>query len=361
MKKMLALATSFTLAGMFAAANPASAAVFVVAHPDDDILMMGANLLTDIKGNYKTVIIVVTAGDAGNGAAPIAPGYTADTATSFNTGTTPYYRVRLNARLNALAQWIPASYPRPWQVTTEAFGPYFNGQPTYVEKATLGNVIEYHINLPDQFEGNQYTTIENLNNTSGATGDYYAYDVTGKNVYNVHSLREIVRQIIKRNFPSEPNLVINFQEPAWRNSAYQPVPRMHASATDHLDHTAVGKMVKDAIAGVPAYYCMTEAIYYGYVQAANLPSPNFPNAINDQRIGYEALHQTLSTQGNIIPFYPGDAISGGTWGTTQVYTPTSSGQQRQRGAMDGFHRSFYGKQIWYGIPSNGPCNLGANG
>lgn len=357
MKSTLAFAACMALGGVFFA-NPASAAVFVVAHPDDDILMMGPNLITDIKGNYKTVIIVVTAGDAGNGAVAIAPNLTASTATSFNTGSTPYYRVRLNARLNALAKWIPAGYALPWQMSTEQFGPYFGGQATVVEKATLGNVIEYHLNLPDQGDNNGYTKIENLTNTAGNTDSYLLYDVTGKNLYNVHSLREIIRQIIKRNFPTEPNLVINYQEPKWRNSSHQQVSR--GSASDHVDHTAVGRIVQDAIAGVPAYSCMTGSIYYGYSEAY-LPSQNYPNSVADQRAGYELLHQTLSTQGNIIPFHAGDAVSNGTWGTTQPYSTAADGTLRQRGAMDGFHTSFYGKQVWYNISSSGPCKLGVNG
>ncbi|AWL06091.1 PIG-L family deacetylase [Massilia oculi] len=52
---------------------PASSAVYVVAHPDDDILLMRPNLLNDIIHGYPTAILVVTAGDAGNGHGAASP------------------------------------------------------------------------------------------------------------------------------------------------------------------------------------------------------------------------------------------------------------------------------------------------
>lgn len=361
MKKTLALAACVAIGGIFVTAKPASAAVYVVAHPDDDILLMGPNLINDIKGNYLTVIIVVTAGDAGNGSGTIPSGQTVNTAHSFNTGSTPYYRARLNARLNALSTWIPSTYARPWTMSAEAFKPYFYGKMTVVEKATLGNVIEYHLNLPDLFDQkyNQgaYTVLENLNNTAGNTSDMTVQDVTGTNTYNIHALRDVIRLIVQRNFPNTPNLVINYHEPQWRDANYNPVERKNAS--DHFDHTAAGKIVADAIAGVPAYYCMTESIYYGYSEGQR--GVNYPGVVADQRSGYEALHQTLYSQGNVIPFYPGDNVSGGTWGTTKPYSTAVDGTMRQLGAMDGFHTNFYGKTYWYNIPSTGPCNLGSAG
>jgi len=310
------LATSFSL--------PASSAVFVVAHPDDHILLMGPNLITDIKGGYPTVVVIVTAGDAGNGHSD-KPAYTSG---QYNDFGNQYYRVRLQAHMLALEKWIPGASPaagdRPWAQTTENFGT-LNPR---VEKWTLGNVVLYHLNLPDAgFPNSSETYLQRLLNVAGTE----VSDVTGTNRYTLASLKSTIQQIISRNNRNAPNVVINRA-----NGEYNSV---HA---DHVDHTAVGKIVDQAISVEP-YTCLSQAIYKGYqIQDWKMDRPELEYT---QRIGYELLHTILAQRGNVVPFYDGDYVKNPSWMQTTFVPGTTN---RQYGAMDGFHTSFYGRSYHQG-------------
>lgn len=317
----------------------AQAAVYIVAHPDDDILMMGPNLINDIKQNSPTVIIVVTAGDAGKGYRPKLPSVPELDQNSFNSQSNPYYRVRLTAREYALNLWVPASYARPLTRSWVNLGTGVS----QVERIQLGNVVEYHLNLPDQVEGSGKTTIQSLRDIAG----YVTQDVEGLNTYSAATLRGVIRTIISSNFHNTPILNINYQSP-------------QVVTGEHPDHMAVGNIVQAAINEVPSYKCMGQAIYDGYSTAGvstSDPKFYFPNSVANQRAGYEQVHAVLKDQGNITPIV-GAAVNMGTpISTTTPYTTSSDNTARQMGTMDTFHTSFYGKAKWSAVASTGSCNL----
>lgn len=308
----------------------ASSAVYVVAHPDDDILLMGPNLVNDIVNGYPTVIIVVTAGDAGNGHGAASP-YGLSSG-QFNNLNQQYYRTRLNARLNALASWIPESTKttyRNWTWIDENFGSHAPA----VERWFLGNVVAYHLNLPDEPEASA-TKLTNLYEGRSAS----LSDIRGINTYTAPQLREVIRQIISRNNRNTPTLVVNYHE-------YRP-------GSDHPDHFTVGRFVHHAIEEAPAYACMSQAIYPGYSMTKVDPRPGL---LDRQRAGYEILHQTLLQGGNITPISDGpvDTVAHPTWMPTTVYQGSL-----QRGTMDAFHTKFYGKTDFVGArPNPQPCNF----
>ncbi|NVM79626.1 hypothetical protein FHW83_005467 [Duganella sp. SG902] len=317
----------------------AQAAVYVVAHPDDDILMMGPNLINDIKQNYPTVIIVVTAGDAGKSYRPKLPSVPDADQNSFNSQSNPYYRVRLTAREYALNLWVPSSYARPLARSWVNLG----SGVSQVERIQLGNVVEYHLNLPDQVEGSGKTTIQSLRDMAG----YVTHDVEGLNTYSAATLRGVIRTIISSNFHNTPILNINYQSP-------------QAVTGEHPDHIAVGAIVQAAINEVPSYKCMGQAIYDGYSASAvstSDPKFYFPGLVAAQRAGYEQVHAVLKDQGNITPIDGGIVNMGTPASTTTPYATSSDSTPRQMGTMDGFHTSFYGKSKWTAVASTGSCNL----
>lgn len=302
---------------------PAAADVYIVAHPDDDILLMGPNLVSDIINGRPTVIIVVTAGDAGAGVGSgtvqsAAQGY-------FNYQNLQYYRRRFDARVAAIKSWVPAPYYGQWAQTTENFG----SNAPVVEKYILGNVIEYHLHLPDSGGQLRYMA-EHENET--------LFDITNTNFYNGHSLKETIRQIISRNNRGVKNLKINY-------------PEYIDNQTDHIDHTGVGISVWSAIAGVPAFGCMTQIIHAGYSIASQ---PVTSNLLDRQRQGYEILHSVLRDNGNITPISgsPVDIQQHPTWAPTTPYTGQPG---TQKGTMDSFHTNFYGKSSVRTIASTQPC------
>lgn len=324
-----------TTLALSASVLPASAAVFVVAHPDDDILLMGPNFVNDIINGYPTVIIIVTAGDAGNGIGASTQ-YGIDSGQYNNLGN-QYYRLRLSGHQNAVDSWVPAasksaSYSS-WSWVDESFG----SNAPKVERWFLGNVVEYHLNLPDALDGNK-TKLQQL-----IDGDISTLsDIRGLNTYTAAQLRDTIRQIISRNNHNTPTLVIN-------------LPEYIANGTDHPDHTNVGKFVNDAINEVPSYGCMWQAIYPGYSMASI--EPNFPNLLDLQRKGYELVHTTLLNGGNITPISGGmvDTAAHPTWMPTTPFYPSTT---LQKGTMDGFHTSFYGKSQYRGAhPLNQACAL----
>lgn len=329
-KSAVAIAVSFC-----AWALPASAAVYVVAHPDDDILLMGPNLVNDIVNGYPTVIVIVTAGDAGNGtlaSTPASIGYN-----QYNNLGKPYYRLRLQGHQYAVDLWVPQASRSgaysTWTNSNESFG----ASTPAVERWFLGNVVEYHLNLPDSGVGNK-TVLQALIDGDITT----ATDVTGTNTYTAASLRETIRQIVSRNNHNVPSLVINFHE-------------FNANGTDHIDHTMVGRFVNDAINERPAYGCMSQAVYPGYSLANT--AVNVPSILDRQRLGYERVHYTLMDGGNITPISGGlvDTAAHPSWAPTVVFDSVNN---LQKGTEDSFHTSFYGKsQFRGGRPLNQPCAL----
>jgi hypothetical protein len=58
---MKILSRLFVSALVALACGTASSAVFVVAHPDDLTFLMGGNTITDIKGGYPTLVVILSA------------------------------------------------------------------------------------------------------------------------------------------------------------------------------------------------------------------------------------------------------------------------------------------------------------
>ena len=295
------------LALAIAASAPACASVFFAAHQDDVVLLMARNAQLDIQGNRPTVIVVLTAGDAGNGSEPASPAGLRNR--QYNQQGNPYYRVRHNAHEAALATWVPAAHSRLAQRSTEYFGPGVAA----VEKVRIGNVLLYNLNLPDgmleAFHAGTYPVL---------------YDVTGANGYTPASLRRTLRQIIRRNHVFAPTIVINlpehtpeYSEPGYNENA------LTATHGDHPDHTATGRLVRDAVDGAPAYACLYRVIYMGYAIGA------LPDTLNEaekqsQAAAFTALDKVLRDQGNITFDY--------------------GSRLEHLGSADPFHAGFIGKQ-----------------
>lgn len=158
----------FVLALTSIVTAPAVAAVFFAAHPDDIVLMMGRSAQAEIRADLPTVLVILTAGDGGNGSAPVALAGLG--ARYYNQMGNPYYRVRHNAHEAAIATWVPAVHLKIAQRSNENFGADVNA----VEKVRIGKVVIYNLNLPDG-------TLERLQAGSLATLN----DVTGLNHYTL--------------------------------------------------------------------------------------------------------------------------------------------------------------------------------
>ena len=313
--KKLVLATCLA-----AAALPASSAVFIVAHPDDHMLLMGPNMVNDIVNGYPTVVVIITAGDAANGIADnVGPGANGR---QYNAFGNQYYRVRLQAHMAAIDNWIPGytGAGRPWAESTESF----SAKIPQVEKWRLGNVVLYHLNLPDASTGLQ---------AMKANSNLEVADIRGINRYTRETLKETIRQIIARNNRNTPNVVVNYHEP---------LP--NSIAADHIDHTEAGAVVRDAIYQNAAYACLWEARYPGYIMGGQ--PINMPQILDVQRRGYEIAHTIMAQRGNVIPLGENDFVSNPNWMQTQPVP--GSNNTLQYGAMDGFHTGFYGKSYYAG-------------
>ncbi len=290
---------------------PATGGVYVAAHPDDVELMMAPNAAASIRSGNTTVVVLLSAGDAGNLAA-------ADAKTGlhqYNKLGQPYYRVRLNAHEAALSTFLAAPVPVALRASE-----YFSAAAPAVEKVTIGKLTLYHLNLPD-------SRLDAL-----VTGTVLTLrDVTGNNYYTAEGMRATLRQIISRNFSSTPTITVHFPEPdlSYFQSGYnEPMAdgrRPTERHRDHPDHISTGKFVQAAIGEEAAYGCLAQAIFMGYgVQAvaANLGTLDQQR----QRDAYDTLQDVLVKQGNV------------------TYDPSILGEQE--GSDDAFHRAFLGRVMW---------------
>lgn len=330
MKRLLRVC-AIVLISVFA--HHAAAAVFFAAHPDDVTLFMGQNAYRDIRGGHATVIVIISAGDAGNGALANARGTEGNF--DHNQQGKPYYRVRHDAHNAALAYWVSAWAPPPPFKTTERF----SADIPAVEKVWIGNVTVYNLNLPDgklsQFlPGGQYATFQ---------------DITGRNTYTAATLRETIRQIIMRNNAGRKTVVINLPEHdvGFSEMGYNEQliaddsgnllkrARMDLIHADHPDHTAAGKFVITAVSEQPATRCVYRAVYMGYA-IQNLPEvmTAFEKYSQDVAV-FHRMNGVLIHQGNVI------RQAASNW-------PLA-------GHDDPFHRSFLGKQKWRDGGGGGTC------
>lgn len=321
-------------------------AVFFAAHPDDIVLMMGRNAFNDIRGGHPTVLVVVTAGDAGNGVSANAHGF--DGNFDHNQQGKPYYRVRLDAHHAALSYWVNANSTPTIVKTSESFSAAI----PEVEKIIIGNVIIYNLNLPDgKMEGFLPTGAYGFDPTRN-TGIYSTLrDVTGRNYYTPASLKETLRQIIRRNNAGRRTVVINLPEhdPHFVQGGYnyQLIPdengnllnygRIDAGILDHPDHTAVGRFVITAVNEQPAFHCLYKAVYMGYGIIRLPDSMNAAEKYHQEVATFQRMNGMLIHEGNVI-------------GQPQEARPLA-------GNDDAFHRSFLGKQRWRDAGGGGVCGL----
>ena len=299
---------------------PARAAVYFAAHQDDVVLMMGRSAQSDIRSNIPTVIVTLTAGDAGNGRAGLTLAGIAGR--YYNQMGNPYFRVRHNAQEAAVAMWVPPTHARIVQRSTEYFGPDIPA----VEKARIGNVTLYNLNLPDAW-------LQRFH--AGAIA--VLPDVAGINRYTPALLRETLRQIVRRNHRNQPTVVVNLPEhtPVHSEPGYNDNGQV-AMYPDHIDHTATGRLVREALAEQSAYACAWQVVYMGY---ASRTMPDTMTALEKlaQIQSFTALDTVLRNQGNVSFFFDLRAV--------------------RLGTMDAFHMSFYGKQRWRNGGGGGACKF----
>jgi LmbE family N-acetylglucosaminyl deacetylase len=226
-----------SIAWIAAAWFPANAALFITAHPDDVAYLMNKNAQNDVRNNYPTVFVLLTAGDASNG-----------TGLAGNTNNTPYYRARLKAYELYVQFWrglnpsLPVAIPRH---SVEVI----SGK--YVESVQMGNVVMYFLNLPDN------GTLSQLASGSIAS----VTSISPVNKYTLAEVKSVIREIIRINNRATPMINLNTQDP---DSAWNPA--------DHPDHLATGAIVKAAVAEVAAYNCLNLLFYRGYVVGGYMPT-----------------------------------------------------------------------------------------
>lgn len=306
---------SFIL-GLALAAAPARAAVYVAAHQDDIVLLMGRSVQNDIKADKETVLVLLTAGDAGNGAGPASA--TGMRGHQYNQMGNPYFRVRHNAEEAAITFWLPARHARMPRRATEAFGDTLAS----VEKVVIGNVVLYYLNLPDGQLDAFHTGVH-----ASMT------DVTGANTYTRESLRRTLRDIARRHYPAIAGLMIHTPDPTpdFRGPDYNE-DGLVQTLSDHPDHVAAGRFLRDAVDEDPAFACVQRSLYMGYPIRKLADSMSYLEK-QSQVTAFTLLDAVLRNQGNIA---------------------SRDARLRERlGSMDAFHMSFFGKQKWRPLPAPG--------
>lgn len=269
---------------------PARCALFIAAHPDDVPLMMHKNAATDVATGYPTVFVLTTAGDAANGT-----GY------ANNTMRIPYYRARLRAFESIVHFWqglnpdVPAPVP---QRTTELIA----GKA--IETVHMGNVVMYHLNLPDDMSLQQLAT--------GRLG--MVTSLNPVNTYTLAELKEVIREIVRINNRAAAMVNLNTQDPDTR---WNP--------GDHTDHVATGMIVNAAITESPQMRCVNLLFYRGYVIQNFAPTYTLEETrLHQATLG--ALNAALVANGN-------------------------------RSTWDAFHNNFVGRMDFRGVPGAGYCNF----
>ena len=226
MKASLVVAIISLLFSLF---NTANAALFIAAHPDDIQLLMNRNAQIDVKSNYPTQIVLLTAGDASHGAS-LGP----------NSMGIPYYRARLRAHEMSVRFWQGLNPnmapPMPVYSVQTIWG-------KQIETVHMGNVVLYNLNLPD--DG---TLIRLATDRMAAVRS-----ISPVNTYTLVQLKSVIREIIRINNPATPILNLNTHdpEPFWNPG-------------DHNDHIATGAIVSAAVTELAAWQCVTRYFYKGY-------------------------------------------------------------------------------------------------
>jgi LmbE family N-acetylglucosaminyl deacetylase len=251
-----------SIAWIAAAWCPANAALFITAHPDDVAYLMNKNAQNDVRNNYPTVFVLLTAGDAANG-----------TGLAGNTNNTPYYRARLKAYELYVQFWrglnpsLAVAIPRHSVVVISG---------KYVESVQMGNVVMYFLNLPDNGTLSQLAAGSIASVTS----------ISPVNKYTLAEVKAVIREIIRINNHATAMINLNTQDP---DSAWNP--------GDHPDHLATGAIVNAAVSEVPAYNCLNLLFYRGYVISGYAPTYD-PDELSVHLATIGALNAGLVANGN---------------------------------------------------------------
>lgn len=270
--------------------SPASAALFIAAHPDDIAYLMNKNAQIDVKSNYATVFLVLTAGDAGNG-----------TGANGNTKNIPYYRARLRAHELTVRFWqgldSDIAAPLPTYSTELIKG-------KNVETVTMGNVVMYYLNLPDN------GTLMQLSKRD----IFSVRSISPVNTYTLAQVKDVIREIIRINNPATPIINLNTQDPdaIWNSG-------------DHPDHLATGEIVSEAVTEVAAYNCVHQLFYQGYIVGGDAPTYT-RDEMEIQVATIGVLNSGLIDNGN-------------------------------KSTWDYFHNNFFGKMSLRGILGSGKCDF----
>jgi LmbE family N-acetylglucosaminyl deacetylase len=220
-----------------AAIGHANAALFITAHPDDVAYMMNRNAQVDVKSNYPTVFVCVTAGDASNGSG-----------LGGNTKNIPYYRARLRAYEYYVHFWQGLD-SNTWAPNSLHTVQLIAGKS--IETVKMGNVVMYFLNLPDN------GTLIQL--SAGAIPSVTS--ISPVNTYTLAQLKEVIREIIRINNRATAMVNLNTQDP---DTDWNP--------GDHTDHVATGRIVDAAVTEVAAYRCVNRIFFRGYVIGAFRPT-----------------------------------------------------------------------------------------
>jgi LmbE family N-acetylglucosaminyl deacetylase len=243
-------------------AGTADAALFIAAHPDDIEYLMNRNAQIDVKSKYPTVLVLMTAGDALSGTEPAG-----------NTKNIPYYRARLNAHERAVRFWqgldSEVAAPLPTYSTEVIEG-------KSIETVTMGNVVLYNLNLPDN------GTLLQLSHGEIPS----VISISPVNTYTLEQLKAVIRGIIRINNPETPIINLNTQDPDpdW-------------SPEDHPDHRATGEIVSAAVTEVPEFNCINQIFYKGYAVGGYAPTYS-PDELEIHVATIGALNAGLIDNGN---------------------------------------------------------------
>jgi LmbE family N-acetylglucosaminyl deacetylase len=173
-----------------------------------------------------------------------------------------------------------------------------------IETVHMGNVVMYNLNLPDNGSLLPLAT--------GKIGSVTS--ISPVNSYTLAQLKDVIREIIRINFPATPSVNLNTQDP---DRAWNP--------GDHPDHLATGIIVDGAVRQSAAYSCVNLLFYRGYV-IGGYAQTYTPEEITMQTATIGAMNAGLIANGN-----------DSTW--------------------DDFHNNFIGKMDLRGIMGSSYCNF----
>ncbi|SCV68200.1 BQ2448_321 [Microbotryum intermedium] len=237
---LLSLVHYATAAGVF---NCLGGAVYIVAHPDDDLLFAGPALQEDLASNPCLTSIYLTSGDSGSGS--------------------DYAQSREGGSEAAYAQMMGVSNNYTEFVAT------FGGQPVLV-RTLIGSpgVQKLWFRLPDgNIDGSGYSVTGSESLRDLYFGTIGTINTVSKNAY--YTYNDLQNALVEILGARQPTVVRTLDH----LSAFD--------AGDHADHIATGRITREAVSaytlGTPSF-----AGYMGY------PVSNLPPTMSTTSSEYEA-------------------------------------------------------------------------